>query len=97
MAVALAVRMVIGEGNEERAWDAVSRLVTASRREPGCRIYQPHRDPHDARVMFLYEQYEDQAALDAHGASEHFETIAKGELFPLLESRDRGVYEAIEP
>jgi quinol monooxygenase YgiN len=89
--------MLIAEGNESRAWDAVSRLATASRREPGCRIYQPHRDPSDARVMFLYEQYEDQAAFDAHGASEHFETIGKGELFPLMESRDRAVYEPVEP
>lgn len=97
MAVALAVRMVIGEGNRERAWDAVSRLAKASRQEPGCRIYQPHRDPSDARVMFLYEQYEDEAGLEAHGSSEHFETIAKGELFPLMESRERMVYEAVEP
>lgn len=97
MAVALAVRMLIGEGNEDRAWDAVARLAMASRQEPGCRIYQPHRDLANPRVLFMYELYEDQAALDAHGSSEHFETIAKVELFPLMESRDRAVYETVEP
>jgi quinol monooxygenase YgiN len=97
MMVALAVRMLIGDGNEERAWETALRLATASRREPGCRIYQLHRDPSDPRVMFLYEQYEDHAAFESHGASEHFETIAKGELFPLMDSRERAQYETVDP
>jgi len=37
-----------------------------SRKEPGCRMYLAHRSTTDPRRLFLYEQYDDQAAVDAH-------------------------------
>ena len=50
-----------------------------------------------ARGTFLiFEIYDDQAAFEAHGASEHFQKIAAGEAFPLLESRERAFYETLD-
>jgi quinol monooxygenase YgiN len=49
----------------------------------------------DPRSYLLYEQYRDQAAFEAHGASEHFQCLAAGELFGLMESRERAFYETV--
>jgi quinol monooxygenase YgiN len=40
--------------------------------EPGCRQFDVCRDPNDRSLFFLYELYEDQAAIDAHLQSPHF-------------------------
>ena len=49
----------------------------------------------DPRVFLMYEQYRDKAAFEEHGQTEHFKEIALGELFPLLESRERNFYETL--
>jgi quinol monooxygenase YgiN len=95
MAFVLVVRMVAPEGEEARAADLIGRLVEATRTEPGNVHYIAHRDPEDPRVFLLYEQYRDKAAFEAHGETEHFKEIALGELFPLLESRERSFYETL--
>jgi quinol monooxygenase YgiN len=77
--------------------DAILALVGPSRAEPGMLLYQPHRDPEDARVFFFYEQYADQAAYESHGASEHFRRLGHETAIPLLESRERRFYETIDP
>ena len=50
-------------------------------------MYQVHRSSSDPRTFFIYEQYDDQAALDAHRATPHFLEHARDGLFPILESR----------
>ena len=96
MAYSLVVRMTAPEGEQDRAEDLIRRLGEASRQEPGVVHYIAHRDPEDARVFLLYEQYRDQAAFEAHGQTDHFKEIALGELFPMLESRERGIYETLD-
>jgi quinol monooxygenase YgiN len=41
-------------------------------REPGCRQFDVCRDPDDASLFFLYELYDDEAAIQAHLQSPHF-------------------------
>ena len=53
-------------------------------------MWLPHRSVAEPRLFWLYEQYEDEAAYEAHTATEHFERLVKGEAIPeLLESRER--------
>jgi (4S)-4-hydroxy-5-phosphonooxypentane-2,3-dione isomerase len=40
--------------------------------EPGCHQFDVCRDPDDAALFFLYELYDDEAAIQAHLASPHF-------------------------
>lgn len=40
--------------------------------EPGCRRFDTCRDPGDPALFFLYELYDDEAAIQAHLASPHF-------------------------
>jgi quinol monooxygenase YgiN len=93
MSYVLAVRIKVAEGNEDRVAELVPELARASRDEPGCELYIPCRDPEDPRSYLFFEQYRDQAAFEEHGASEHFQRLAAGELFGLLESRERTFYE----
>jgi len=93
MALVLVVHMRIAEGNEERALEIVRELTQATRAEPGCELYIPCLAADDPRSLILFEQYRDQAALAKHGASEHFQRLAAGQLWDLLESRERTFYE----
>ena len=63
--------------------------------EPGCKLYQVSRAHDDPNRLVLYEQYLDQAALDAHRATPHFKEIIEGTIAPLLDSRERAFYELI--
>jgi quinol monooxygenase YgiN len=52
---------------------AIEANARASRdTEPGCRQFDVCRDPADASLFFLYELYDDEAAIQAHLKSAHF-------------------------
>ena len=95
MSFVLVVRMKVAEGNEGRVAELVHELARASREEPGCELYIPCRDPEDPSSYVFFEQYRDKAAFEEHGASEHFQRIGAGELFGLMESRERAFYETV--
>jgi quinol monooxygenase YgiN len=95
MEVVLAVRLRARAGSEEAVWEVLGRLAEASRAEPGCVRYDPCRSTDDPAAFFLYERYVDRAALDTHWATDHFRKLAQGELTPLLEERERALYEHV--
>ena len=95
MSFVLVVRMKAKEGEEGRAAELAGELAAASRQEAGCEAYVPCRDPEDAGSFLIYEQYRDEAGFEAHGASEHFQRLAVGGLFELMESRERTFYETL--
>ena len=96
MAYVLIARMTAREGEEERAAELIAQLVPASNSEPGCIRYVPHRAVDDPRTFMLYEQYKDAAAFEAHAQTEHFQTLAAGELFGLMEARERTFFETLD-
>jgi quinol monooxygenase YgiN len=95
MSFVLVVRMRAKAGAEERVAALARELAEASRAEPGCEAYVPCRDPEDPGALLIFEQYRDREAFEAHGASEHFQRLAAGELWDLLESRERTFYETV--
>ena len=56
------------------ARDAVVGILAATRAEPGCRIFRLHADEAAAR-LFLYEEWTDQAALEAHYAEPYTRAV----------------------
>lgn len=96
MAFVLVVRMTAREGEESRAEELIRELVEASSAEPGNVHYIGHRDADDPRTFLMYEQYRDKAAFEEHGQTEHFKTLGAGELFGLMENRERAIYETID-
>jgi quinol monooxygenase YgiN len=95
MAFVLAARLTAAEGNEEKVAELLTELAAASRQEPGCLHYVPCRDPENPRAFLIFEVYQDGDAFDAHGATEHFQSLAVGQMFPLLAERERTFYETI--
>jgi (4S)-4-hydroxy-5-phosphonooxypentane-2,3-dione isomerase len=52
---------------------AIVENARASRdTEPGCRQFDVCRDPNDPALFFLYELYDDEAAIQAHLQTAHF-------------------------
>jgi quinol monooxygenase YgiN len=95
MAYVLAAKWTANEGEGDRVADALQRLAVHSREEPGCRFYQPCRDPESPDTFLIFEIYDDADAFAAHGASDHFQAIAVGEAFDLLADRERTFYETL--
>lgn len=92
MSYVVAAVWTAKEGNSDAVAAAIAELIAPSRAEPGNLVYEPHRDPADPDVFFFYERYVDQAAYEAHAASEHFARHAVGTAIPLLASRERAFY-----
>ena len=70
---ALVVEFRIKAAHVDAFATAIVENARASREtEPGCRQFDVCRDPADARVFFLYELYDDEAAIRAHLQSAHF-------------------------
>ncbi|MBX6314623.1 MAG: antibiotic biosynthesis monooxygenase [Isosphaeraceae bacterium] len=90
--ICVAVTYVIKSGHEEEAVGLFTKLAEATRQEPGCRLYLVHRSMTDPGRFFLYERYDDQAALEAHRAAPHFAQYATNGLFKILESRAPELY-----
>ncbi len=96
MAYVLVAKWKAKEGEEQAVQAALEKIAGPTREEPGCLMWQPHRDPEDPRVFLFYEQYTDAAAFEAHGASEHFQEHGLGDAIPRLESRERSFYETLD-
>jgi len=88
--VVLAVTWIAKAGQEAEVTSIFSKLTEASRLEPGCVTYQVHRHKTEPRRFFIYEQYKDDAALEAHRATPHFLQYARKEL-PRIADRVEGV------
>jgi autoinducer 2-degrading protein len=89
------VTYIIKSGREAEAIELFRKVTQQSRTEPGNLFYQVHRSIADPRRFFIYEQYTDQAALDAHRASPHFDQYVTNGLFTILESRTPEIYEPL--
>jgi quinol monooxygenase YgiN len=96
MAYVVSALWRANEGQEDRIARIIEELTEPSRAEPGNLFYQAHRTPEDPQLFYLYEQYTDEAAYEAHMDSEHFTRMVKGEAIPeLLEAREREFFETL--
>ena len=68
MYVVLA-RWRIADEQIERVLELGREMEIHSRQEPGCRMYIANQSLDDPAVVVLYEQYDDEAAFQAHLAS----------------------------
>ena len=93
--ICVAVTYIIQPGHEAEAIELFHKLTEPTRTEPGNLFYLVHRSMTDPRRFFIYEQYTDQAALDAHRASPHFAQYVTIGLFPIPESRTPELYEPL--
>jgi autoinducer 2-degrading protein len=87
--VVLAVTWMAKAGREADVIAAFAKLTEEARKEPGCLMFQVHRHKTEQRRFFIYEQYKDDAALEAHRATPHFLQYARKDL-PKVADRIEG-------
>jgi len=56
---------------------ATSDLIAKSRAEEGCVSYSLYQDPHDKTKFLFFEEWKNQAAVDFHFATEHFQKFGE--------------------
>jgi len=83
-----------GKGDEVASVLALHRPATVA--EPGCRAFVVNRSQDDGDRFVLYEQYDDEAAFEAHRASPHFKRYIEGQVVPLLAERSWERYSVVE-
>lgn len=87
--IVLTVQWLANIGDEDKVRDLFRQLAESSRKEPGCKLYLVHQHRDNRRRFFLYEQYESDAALQAHRESAHFQTFGMQHL-PEIAKRIEG-------
>jgi (4S)-4-hydroxy-5-phosphonooxypentane-2,3-dione isomerase len=95
MMVVLVVTWMARAGQEAEVATVFSKLTEESRKEPGCVMYQVHRHKTESRRFFIYEQYKDDAALEAHRTAPHFLQYARKELPKLAERVEGNLFEPL--
>jgi (4S)-4-hydroxy-5-phosphonooxypentane-2,3-dione isomerase len=83
-----------GKGDEVAAVLALHRPATVA--EPGCRAFVVNRSQDDGDRFVLYEQYDDEAAFQAHRESPHFQRYIAGQVVPLLAERSWERFSVVE-
>ncbi len=85
--ISFTVRMKFAAEHREKIDGILRDLARASRQEPGCHVYIPHRVEGEPDTVLIYEQYADYAAVEAHRASDHFRRYAIEGLYQLMRER----------
>ncbi|HTA38786.1 MAG TPA: putative quinol monooxygenase [Candidatus Acidoferrales bacterium] len=82
-----SIRFTYAPENAEKVEPMFRELQEASRKEPGVVAFDVARGRNDANVYVLWEVYRDDAALEAHKASEHFKRLVLDGVRPLALER----------
>ncbi len=85
--ICVSVTYVVQPGHEDEALNIFNTMMPHTRKEPGNLLYLAHRSTSDPRHFFLYEQYTDQAAFQAHRTADYFVQYITNGLMPIIESR----------
>jgi quinol monooxygenase YgiN len=93
--VAITATWVAVEGHEREVEEILRDLAQATRAEPGNREYRPHRLRENPRHFLIFESYDDEAAFDAHVNSEHVQRLVVDKALPMLEVRERSIYDPL--
>jgi quinol monooxygenase YgiN len=94
--IVLVAKYFVKPGHMNDVAEALKRMAPLVKaHEPGCRLYHANRSTEHPDLFMLYEHYVDDAALQAHRTTPHFKDIIEGTIVPLLEKRERELYESV--
>ena len=85
--ITFSVRMRFRSEDREEIVAILRELTAASRQEPGCVTYVPHTVESEPDTVLIYEQYQNESAVEAHRATEHFRRYAVGGLYQRMLDR----------
>ena len=72
-----AVYLEINPADMPKFMEAIKENGANSVKEPGCRTFNIHVSAKDPNHVFLYEVYDNAAALDSHRQTPHFKKYAE--------------------
>ncbi|MCX4903414.1 putative quinol monooxygenase [Streptomyces sp. NBC_00878] len=87
MAYAVIARYHCEPADEASVRAALLKARGHTRAEPANLAYEVHAEADRPGSFVLYEQYTDRAGFDAHRATEHFDELIVGTVWPLLTER----------
>ena len=85
--ISFIVRMRFDAEDHDKVRETLHDLAAASVQEQGCVSYVPHFLEDDPDTVVIYEQYQDQAAINFHRNSLHFQQHAVGGLYQMMLER----------
>jgi len=94
--IVLIVKYYVKPGMVDQVIAALQEMAPLVRaHEPGCSLYQVSRSQEHPDLLLLCEHYADAGALQAHRETPHFKRIIEGAVIPLLERRERELYDLV--
>lgn len=75
------------EGAAEQVKSHLEQMVVPTRQEPGCRTYDVYRSNEDDALFALVEEYDDEAAFEAHRGADYFQEHILNGAIPKLAQR----------
>ena len=75
--IVLIARLKVKKDAVKQAKEAALAIVEYSRAENGCLNYDFHQAIDDETVFIWHETWESKAAIEAHGASKHFNAFSR--------------------
>jgi quinol monooxygenase YgiN len=74
MTIGIVAKLKVAPGKNAEFEEIFSELARATRKgEPGNNFYALHKSKTDPQTYVVLENYKDQAAVDAHMSSPHFQ------------------------
>jgi len=70
--IVLHVSLPVDPAHRDDAIDLITDLVEQSNREAGTIDYRAAVDVQDENTIHIFEQYEDEAALESHTETDHY-------------------------
>jgi quinol monooxygenase YgiN len=87
MPIALLAKLKVQPGKEAEFEGAAKEMIaTVKTAEPGTLAYILHKNTKDPTEFIYYEVYQDQAAFDAHGKTDHMRAFG-GKIGGILAGR----------
>lgn len=84
--IAVLAKLPVQPGKRDEFVAAFASMFPVAEDEPGTLVYVLHTDDKDENLVWVYEQYHDEAALNEHSGSDGMKA-AIGAFGPLLAGR----------
>ncbi len=81
-------KWLVKEGKIALVLNLLAEVAKKSTQEKGNLFYKIHQSNSEPNTLILFEGYTDEAAVDEHRNSAHFQNLVIGTIIPNLENRE---------
>ena len=95
--IVVVARWLLSAQTVESVLTLLSDLRQQTLAEPGCLGYDVFRSADNPAQLLLLERYRDDAAIETHRASRHYQELVVQRILPLISDRQVELLRAVEP